>query len=580
MFSLIQKSVRIFALVAFVSLPTVGLPGGMNSPRADSGGMIAAAGTQTLSLANDPTLQWNTFMGSAKPDYVEAVTVDAGGNIYVTGYSSTSWGSPVNPFGGGSDAFAAKLNSSGNRQWMTFLGSAGYDYGYGIAVDGSGNITVSGYSDAAWGSAINPYTGGNEAWVAKLDGSGNRIWNTFMGQAGNDYAEGLAVDAGGNIYLAGYSSASWGTPLNAFAGGAYDAFVARLDPNGNRQWHTFLGGAGVDVARDIAADGSGNVYVAGNSNATWGTPRAAFTGGTDVFAAKLNSSGARQWATFMGGLENDYGRGIAVDGSGNVYVAGYSTASWGSPQAIFAGGTDGYAAKLNSNGDRQWNTFMGSSLDDQALAIAADAAGNTYVTGFSPATWGTPVLPYYGGLDAFMVPLTTNGARYKHVFIGSDTGDDYGNSVAVDAGNDIIVAGRSSVSWGTPLNADAGDWEAFAARYITQVPAVPVTLGPSGSSIDTTPAYTWQPSSAAGKYDLKVFRQGVAESVVNATNLSATTVCLAAVCGYKPAVSLPYGTYSFQVRAGNNYGWSAWSPLQQFVVAEAPYKIYLPLMVK
>jgi len=439
---------------------------------------------------------------------------------------------------------------------------------------------VAGTSYGSWGSPLNANAGGNEAWVAKLDGSGNRIWNTFMGQAGNDYAEGLDVDAGGNVYLAGYSSATWGSPLNAFAGGTYDAFVARLDPSGSRQWLTFLGGTGVDLARDLSVDGSGYVYVAGNSNATWGSPRAAYTGGTDAFAVKLDSSGTRQWMTFMGGLENDYGRGVAVDGSGNVYVAGYSTFGWGSPTVLYGGGTDGFAAKLNSNGDRQWNTFMGSVSDDQALDIAADAGGNVYVTGASPATWGTPDIAYHGGQDAFMLPLTTNGARNKNFFLGSSTGDDYGNSVAVDAGGDVIVAGRSSAAWGTPLNAYAGNLDVFAVKFITQVPAVPATLEPSGASIATQPVYKWNPSSAASKYDLRVYLQGVADPVVNSLNLNATAACQGLICGNQPGVSLAVGTYSFQVRAGNDLGWSVWSPLQQFVVIETPYKIFIPLVVR
>jgi hypothetical protein len=119
--------------------------------------------------------------------------------------------------------------------------------------------------------------------------------------------------------------------VNAFAGWA-DAFVAKLNSSGVRQWHTFLGSGSEDTGHDIAVDESGNVYVVGRSWATWGTnPVNPYAGADDAFAAKLNSSGVLQWNTFLGSGSYDWGNGIAVDGSGNIYVVGESDATWGHP---------------------------------------------------------------------------------------------------------------------------------------------------------------------------------------------------------------------------------------------------------
>ena len=110
-----------------------------------------------------------------------------------------------------------------------------------------------------------------------------------------------------------------------------------MNSSGNLIWNTFLGGSGTNSGNGIAVDGSGNVYVAGNSTVTWGSPVQAFAGTQDAFAAKLTTSGDLTWNTFLGGSGTNSGNGIAVDGSGNVYVAGNSTVTWGSPVLAFAG---------------------------------------------------------------------------------------------------------------------------------------------------------------------------------------------------------------------------------------------------
>ena len=180
-----------------------------------------------------------------------------------------------------------------------------------------------------------------------------------------DYA--IAVDGSGNVYVSGDSPATWGSPVRAYTSD-YDAFAAKLNSSGALTWNTFLGGSGDDGGCAIAVDGSGNVYVGGYSNATWGSPVRAFTPNglnNDAFAAKLNSSGALTWNTFLGGSGGDSGRAIAVDGSGNVYVSGSSDATWGSPvRAFTAGDNDAFAAKLNSSGALNWNTFLGGSGND------------------------------------------------------------------------------------------------------------------------------------------------------------------------------------------------------------------------
>ncbi len=419
-------------------------------------------------LTIDPSLVWNTFLGgSGFLDVGYALAVDGSGNVYVGGFSPATWGSPVRAYTAGMDAFAAKLNSSGGLTWNTFLGGSSGDAGYGIAVDGSGNVYVAGNSGATWGSPVRAYTSGSDAFAAKLGSSGGLTWNTFLGGSGGDAGRAIAVDGNGNVYVAGYSNATWGSPVRSY-NSLGDGFAAKLYSSGGLTWNTFLGGSGVDDGIGIAVDGSGNVYVAGQSDVTWGSPVRAYTSGWDGFAAKLNSSGGLTWNTFLGGSGYDIGNAIAVDGSGNVYVAGTSDAAWGcSPTACtvraYTSLTDGFAAKLNSSGGLTWNTFLGGSGNDYGFGIAVDGSGNAYVAGTSNAAWGSPMRAYTSGTDAFAARLAPSGGLTWNAFLGG-SGYDYGRGIAVDGNGNVYVAGQSTATWGAPVRAYTSGNDAFVVK--------------------------------------------------------------------------------------------------------------------
>ena len=550
--------------------------------------------TVILKLDSSGNYQWHTFYGSGSYDYGYGIAVDTSGNVYVTGQSYATWGSPLNPHGGNGndDIVVLKLNSSGAYQWHTFYGSSDSDGGYGVALDTNGNVYVTGGSNATWGSPINSHSGGDDIVVLKLDSSGAYQWHTFYGSDGGDYGYGIAVDAGGNVYVTGGSNATWGSPINSHSGGD-DIVVLKLNSSGNYQWHTFYGSGSYDYGYGIAVDTSGNVYVTGDSYATWGSPLNPHggNGNDDIVVLKLNSSGAYQWHTFYGSASSDYGIGIAVDTSGNIYVTGDSYATWGSPLNPHGGnGNDDIVVlKLNSSGAYQWHTFYGSASSDYGIGIAVDTSGNIYVTGDSYATWGSPLNPYSGGSDIVVLKLAravvpTEGTIGTRLTIdGSGFGNKKGkvliNGIAAkiakgDWADDQITCTISK----PPLPVDVSHPVSVVVNKVPRVlgdtftirlPALDELSVTSGAYLDPPirvtgrffgakkgKAYLYNPATEKKK-KLKVTDWRMNES----TGVSELTFVVP-----KPSKSLPAGTYQLQI--SNKVGQATTTP--EFTVLVPP----------
>ena len=418
----------------------------------------------TVLFAVLPGVNWNTFLGGTGFDESRGIAVDGSGNTYVIGFSESDWGSPLNGHAGGYDTSIAKINSNGVRAWHTFLGGTAWDFGEDIVLDSNGNIYVTGTSTGTWGTPLQAFAGLEDAYVAKFNSNGSLQWSTFLGGGNFDDGYGIALDGSGNVYVTGVS-AGWGTPLNPHGGAVADAFVAKLDNNGVLQWHTFLGGGGMDEGFAIHVTLNGDIFITGESDSNWGTPINPHHADSDddVFVAKLNTSGALQWHTFMGGEYGERGEGIHVEGNGTIYVTGFTWWGWGTPINPYGGGlTDAFVAKFNGSGMYQWHTFLGGSEDETGHDLTGDGAGNIYVTGYSSSTWGTPINPFAGHEDTFVAQLNGNGIRLYNTFLGG-SGVDAGYSIFVRS-DKVYVTGNSSASWGNPVVAHTDGNDIFVAR--------------------------------------------------------------------------------------------------------------------
>ena len=446
------------------------------------------------------------------------MVVDGSGNIFIVGTSRASWGTNIKrAYSAMYDAFVAKLNSSGVYQWNAFLGGAGEDSGYGIALDSGGNIIVTGNSTVGWGTPVRGYEGNSDVFAAKLGTDGSLTWHTFLGRdADNDYGYAVAVDSEDKLYVVGESQGDWtngGTPLASYingpAGGT-DGFAAKLDALGNLDWYTFMGSTANDAAWGAAMSSGGSLFVSGEAGGSWPTPVDPYQSpGSDAFVAKLFNTGTRDWHTFMGvANDDDGGREIVVDGSENVYLTGTAHGSWGTPIRGFSALSDAFVAKLSNTGARQWHTYLGGSSSDYGYGIFRDSAGYIYADGYSWDSWGSPVNPFTNPgsfSDAFLARLNSSGGLDWNTFMGS-ANDDWAHSVAKDSSGNVVVAGNSKEDWGSPVNAHTAgsSWDAMVASLADTVTnySSQIYFLPGGSTVSqyrsiAMPFKAADPSAAA-----------------------------------------------------------------------------------
>jgi hypothetical protein len=373
--------------------------------------------------------------------------------------------------------------------YATYLGGAGYDAGYAVAVDSAGNSYVAGTTGSL---ILSPQSSGllpsRDAFVTKFNPDGSIAYTTLLSSSGDDYAYAVAVDAAGNVYVAG--SAGGGdfpaTPgvWQTASGGGEDGFAAKLDPAGRLVYASYIGGPGDDTATGIVADSSGNVYVSGYTASfafptTPGAPQPTYKGGPyDAFLLKLNASGYAVYATLLGGSGNDQASAVALDPAGNACIAGYTSSPdlpvLAALQPVYGGGGDALFACLNAAGNT-WTavSYLGGSGRDEAYALAAGAAGNLYLAGttFSedfPTTPGALAGAPARGYDAFVAKLNPGAYSLAYATLLGGTGSDAATTLSVGAAGDAWVAGYTA-SLDFPVTAAwqpaaRGSFDGFVAR--------------------------------------------------------------------------------------------------------------------
>ena len=456
------------------------------------------ASSQTLVI--DPVLEYSTYIGGAGRDEGNAIAVDPMGSIYVTGFTDspdrlTGMPAGVRPAGSTSNSFLIKLSSDG----QTLLYSVHFSdcEARGLAVDSAGNAYLTGQADPGFavtsGAFQTNLAGDGDAFIAKLDSAGSLVYSTLVGGTGDDRGLDVSVDASGNAYICGEThSANFPTTSRAFqrahGGGAFDAFVTKLSPDGTELvYSTYLGALKDDRGQGIAVDSAGTVYVTGftNSKTFPATPGSYEGSELEYFTTKLSADGS----TLIYSIFGLGGSDIAIDAEGNAYLTGTTSSkklgTLGKPfQRYRQGKLDAFVAKLNSAGtDIVYATYLGGGDNDYGSAIGIDSEGNAYVAGMTesrdfPAA-GSVQSDYGGFGDAFVTALNTEGSSliYSTLLGGGDT--DLGEAIAVFPSGTVCAVGSTrSIGFPTasPLQANKGSGNEFDAFVVKIEATTPVPV--------------------------------------------------------------------------------------------------------
>ncbi|TMB49197.1 MAG: PKD domain-containing protein, partial [Deltaproteobacteria bacterium] len=434
-----------------------------------------ATDSALVTVTGSAAPRWVHGLGGSATDVGYGVAVDASGNAVMTGRVESTV-----DFGGGvvcppAAVFVSKYSQSGAAMWSKCLGGdLGGGTGRAVAVDGNGNVLVTGKFSGTVDFGTGPITsaGATDIFLAKYSAAGDPVWSRAFGGGMNDAGNGVAVDRGGNVVLigtAGGGSDFGGGPIMA---NGYSIVVAKFSPTGAHLWSKGIGGdLGGGTGRAVAVDGNGNVLVTGKFSGTvdFGTGPITSAGATDIFLAKYSAAGDPVWSRAFGGGMNDAGNGVAVDRGGNVVLIG--TAGGGSD---FGGGpimANGYSivvAKFSPTGAHLWSKGIGDSFSNSGNAVAVDPSGNIAVTGaFSgPADFGGGVLTS-AGVDIFLAKLSPTGGHLWSRRFGSALAVHAGNGVACDGSGNVLVTGsfENSIDLGAGWTTSFAHKDMFVAKY-------------------------------------------------------------------------------------------------------------------
>lgn len=476
----------------------------VEAPSADSS--FVQVSYDGAAISATPTSAIATFAGGTNFDAVRDVTIDAAGNIYMTGGTvSTNFittagvvqrvnspGTPDNTSIVRSDAFITKIDPSGRVVWSTLLGGPNHDRAYAIEVDAQGfvyiagragrnfPVTASAFQRIFQGGLENSGYGTQDGFVCKLRPDASAVvFCSYFGTPGDGRPiRDLVVNAAGEIFVTtGRLSGAYPTAIaSKFLNGprgAEDAVVAKIRSDGAAVlWARYLGGSsGESHQNSLRLDGSGNVYVlfttkSSNAGATASAYQTTYRGNGDLFINKLNpTTGAVVWGTYFGGTGNESTETheLAVDNGGSVYIAAPATAVVPTTTTAFrrtfsGGGNDVFVAKLSPSGSSLVaSTMFGGNGSDRPEGVAVDGAGVVYVTGTTtstnfPLSVDAAQRTLRGGRDAFVVKLSSDFSQLMYSTYWGGSGVDYGRGMAANSSG-FVLGGETTSRDNTNNNA-------------------------------------------------------------------------------------------------------------------------------
>jgi PKD repeat protein/pimeloyl-ACP methyl ester carboxylesterase len=422
-----------------------------------------------MALRIDPNIIWSTYYGGNNYEECFSTQVGSNGNAVIAGntYSSsglatgTSFQTVLRGF---RDAFLASFNTNGQRLWATYYGGSAYETGASCAVDKTNSIYLCGTTNspaniATTGSHQSEAGGVNDAFLVKFNSNGVRQWGTYYGGAKNESGFSCSADSAGNIYLSGSTASTnriFSNGAQSSLGGSTDGFLVKFSSSGVRQWGTYYGGLGFDYGYSCCVRSNGTVYLGGtttstNAIATVNGFQTSLSGPSDAFLVKFNTSGQKQWGTYIGGDNVEDGLGTSIDNNGNVFLTGLTESSTGLAsggfQNIYQNNSDAFLAAFNTNGSRLWCSYYGGPGYDISYSCTTDSLGSITICGTTYSNSGISAGGFQGTIrgdvDAFAAKFSSQGDRIWGSYFGGGAYD-FGHGIAAGSSGNLYLSGYTT----------------------------------------------------------------------------------------------------------------------------------------
>lgn len=393
--------------------------------------------TSDTSCSSGPVRQFGTSVN----DLGLGVAVDSAQNVYVVGQTTGSFAGEPRTGPAHADAFLRKFDARGRVVWMRQFGTPGQDSAYGVAVAPNGDVVVVG------SIAPQPVDNGHsDAFARKFDANGEVLWNHQFGTPSSDTAYGVAIDAQGNVFVAGQTSGS----LEGTSAGGQDAFLRKLSSSGVELWTQQWGTSQSDAAHAVAIDSNGNPLVTGEVAGLLGQ---AYAGSQDGYIRKFDADGLVLWTHQFGTAARDVSSAIALGADGSIFVAGETHGVLG---ASSAGASDPFVYKTSSTGELVWVSQIGTEASDIASAVLVNSSGRVIVAGTTTDSGSTyPERGWLMGLDA------SGERQWKAVMTFFGERDRFAG-IALGASDRIFAVGSTAGDLG---QTNAGQFDAFVFNF-------------------------------------------------------------------------------------------------------------------
>lgn len=439
-----------------------------------------------LAAAVEPSFEWVAAGGGVKNDKTRAVAFDAEGNVFLAGETTEDgrFGDLERKGLGAVDFFLAKVSKDGQFLWVRSLGGSLVDRGYGVVVDKAGNAYVTGHYqsvDAVANGQTLPNVGDYDLFVAKYDPAGSLLWLRTAGSAGYDYGHGIALDPAGAVVVSGAvaGEATFSDAVVNAGGKGRAVFCAKYSAEGDLLWARSSEGGFSGSGHGVSVDGQGHIYIAGSGNGVgqWGEVALDCTGGQSAVLIKLSADGAGLWAAKVAGRPSAVYHEVVVDAAGRAWCAGMfkgeAALASGAQRSTGDKDNDGMIVHYTPDGREVWSHVLQSGGTDYCLGVATDGTGRCFLTGeFSQtASFAGKSHISRGSTDIFVAALDEKGAVEWFLPAGAERGDN-AYTIAWHPSGRLVIGGgcTAPAQFGPHQMQSPGAAEAYGAIVLLPAP--------------------------------------------------------------------------------------------------------------